>query len=94
MSESRREHDPALRTLHLLRTDPLHFGWRDRIAAGWTSPILSGHDIGPVDFIPSHRVILTLRAINDDENDMDEMEAQTGRIAGHSRHFTDRIDRF
>jgi hypothetical protein len=33
MSESRREHDPALGTLHLLRTDPLDFSFDPNSAA-------------------------------------------------------------
>ena len=43
-----REHDPALRTLHLSGADPLDLGWRDRVAAGWT-----GGDGGAVDFVPA-----------------------------------------
>jgi hypothetical protein len=70
----RLKHAPAL---HLLGADPLDLRWSDRVPARRTGCVLSGEDSGAVDL--AHRVILTC-AINEDENDLDEMEAQAGRI--------------
>jgi hypothetical protein len=54
----RLKHAPTFRTLHLLGTDPLDLGWRDRVTARWADGVQRGHDIRAVDLALAHRVIL------------------------------------